>query len=221
MLATAAGESRLITTLCAPVYGPLDWVKRYSASTIKDVAAGPEVPRAGRKLIDPAGAGAPSIVIRPCTAFRDGDSLEPQPVIKMTAMARRQRCVLCVNGGFNKASLAALREGKRPVCLAIGRAPEGTMLHCAAVAFRSCCIVHRCGASIMDRTGQSGAKQPEAEGDRRYKSFNRRTASRARFRNSVFGSPASRKIGGPMVMQLNSGTGRNSPRGRIRLTLSI
>ena len=44
---------------------------------------------------------------------------------------------------------------------------------------------------------------------------------RARSRNTSFDSPDSSHIGGPKVMQLSSGTGRNLPRGRIRFMLSM
>ena len=52
-------------------------------------------------------------------------------------------------------------------------------------------------------------------------SFSRRTASRARRRNSSFGSPASSHMGGPKLMQLSSGTGSTWPRGRMRFMLSM
>ena len=38
--------------------------------------------------------------------------------------------------------------------------------------------------------------------------------------NSILASPASSHIGGPKVMQLSIGTGRTSPRGKMRFMLS-
>ena len=42
---------------------------------------------------------------------------------------------------------------------------------------------------------------------------------RARVKKSFFDSPGSNHMGGPTVMQLISGTGRNSPFGMIRFIL--
>ena len=54
-----------------------------------------------------------------------------------------------------------------------------------------------------------------------YRSFRTLTLRMARAKKFCLLSPLSRKIGAPMVMELSSGTGMNSPRGKMRFILSI